>query len=149
MFTDPYVFTLKLLMNGSLGIPTAIRATIVAPTSAKATCLAHKTKRRERRQPHKPLWRIGLDVQFSLLWADQHVMATGSIFNQWDQAVSLLGGMANQWSHCRLVQHRQTERALAALACSAVEVSNASRVIKRCSVCCSRSWSSWNARSVS
>src|SRR6266516_4323201 len=115
MFTNSYVFTVIPLMNGSLGIPTAIGATIVASTCAKMACLAHKTKRRERGQPGKPLRRIWRNVQFSRLGADEHVSASGSTFNQWDQAASLLSRMTYQHRHARLTRlagRRQSQSVL-------------------------------------
>src|SRR5258708_32846904 len=96
MFAHSNVFTVILLMNAPLGIPTAIGTLIVASTRAKATCLANKTKRRERCQPRKPLRRIGNDGDFSLLWADEHVSASGSIFSHGDETASLLCWMAHQ-----------------------------------------------------
>ncbi len=80
MFAHSDVFTVILLMNGSLGIPATVGTMIVTPTSAKAARLAHKTKRRERSQPRKPFRRIGSDVQFPLLWADKHITAFRCIF---------------------------------------------------------------------
>src|SRR6266516_6275735 len=105
MFTHTNVFTVILLMNASLGIPTSVGAAIVTSTCAKATLLAHKTKRRKRRQPGKPLRRIRRDSQFPLLWTDEHVPTPGSIFNQRNERASLLGGMAHQRRHGWLTRH--------------------------------------------
>src|SRR5438874_11275368 len=107
MLTDSDVFTVILLMNVALGIPAPVGPLIVPPTCAKAPLLAHKTKRRERRQPRKPLRRIGNDRDFSLLWADEDVSASGSIFNQWDETASLLCWMANQRRYGWLAWHRE------------------------------------------
>lgn len=70
---------------------------------AQTSLSSDEAERVERRQPRKPFRRIGRDVQFSLLWADEHITASGSIFDQWDKTISLLSGMTRQWRYGWLV----------------------------------------------
>src|SRR5437764_534007 len=92
MFTDAKIFTVILLMNPSLGIPTPIGTLVVASTRTKAALPVHKTKRGQRRQPRKPLWRIRGDREFPFLWTDEDVLTSGSIFNQRNQPYLLTRG---------------------------------------------------------
>jgi hypothetical protein len=111
----PMYATVVPLMNGSLRIPTPVGAMIVASTRAKMTELPHKTKRGERLEPCKPLNRVWRQVQFSFLRADQHVLASSPIFNERDQAASLLSGMTDQHRHGRLTRltgRRQSQSVL-------------------------------------
>src|SRR6266700_6645018 len=105
MFTDSNVFAVILLMNASLGIPAAIRTLIVTPTRTKVACSTHKTKQGERCQPREPFGRIRCDRNFSFLWTDEHISTFGSVFNQWNETISLLGRMAHQYRHCWLHWH--------------------------------------------
>src|SRR5712691_3270124 len=96
MFAHSDVFAVILLMYPSLRIPAPVRATIVASTRAKTTGLPHKPKREEGGQPREPFRRIRRDRQFSSLWTDQHVLASGAIFNQRDERRSFLGWMTRK-----------------------------------------------------
>src|SRR5215472_16283533 len=92
-------------MNSPLCIPTPVRTTIEAPTGAKAARLTQKTKRREGSQPCKPFRGIRSDVQFSRLWADEHITASGSILNQRDERCSFLGRMTSKRRYFRLARY--------------------------------------------
>ena len=105
MFTDAKIFTVILLVNPSLRVPTPVGTTIVSSTRAKTTGLPYKPKRREGGQPRKPFRRIRRDQQLSFLWTDQHVLASGSILDQRDEWRSFLGRMTHQGRHLLLLWH--------------------------------------------
>ena len=105
MFADADIFTVILLMDPSLVIPTPIGTLVVAATRTKATLLTNKPERGQRRQPCKPLWRIRCDREFPFLWTDEDVLASGSILDQRDEWRSFLGWMTHQGRQLLLLWH--------------------------------------------
>jgi hypothetical protein len=105
MFTDANIFTVILLMDPSLRVPTPVRTSLVPSTRTKAARLAHKPKRGERCQPGEPFWRIRRDQQFSFLWTDQHISVSGSLLDQRDEWRLFLGRMTHKGRHLRLLWH--------------------------------------------
>jgi hypothetical protein len=81
MLSCPQLVFVVALMDVAVSVPGARWAMVVSTAHAHAALLSNKAEGSQGSQPGEPLWGIWGELEFSILWTDNHIEALGPVFD--------------------------------------------------------------------